>query len=82
MPQNASNPQGKPQPKTDEERRKQANERRPMIMRRMLVFNMDEKIDLDALLRKQLGGIPKDFYHAEEPSNGRTGIEEDGRHRN
>ena len=46
-------PQGN-QPKTDEERRKQADERRPMIMRRILVWDMDEKLDLEELFRKQL----------------------------
>jgi hypothetical protein len=48
------NPQGKTQPSTDEERRKQADERRPMIMRRMLVWDMNEKVDLETRFRKQL----------------------------
>ena len=67
-------------PSSDEERRKAADTRRPMLFRRMLVFDMDEKVDLDALLRKQLGGIPKDFHHGEESSDGGSRIEEDGRH--
>ena len=49
-----ANPVGKSIPRTDEERRKQADTRRPMLFRKMLVFDMDEKIDLDDLLRKQL----------------------------
>ena len=74
------------QPNNDEERRKQADTRRPMLFRKMIMFDMDERVDLDNLLRKQLGGIPKDFHdgigHREQESDGGTGIEEDGRRRN
>ena len=76
------------QPNNDEERRKQADTRRPMLFRKMIMFDMDERIDLDNLLRKQLGGIPKNFHNGEdaltheESSNVRTGVEEDGRRRN
>jgi hypothetical protein len=62
-------------PPDDEARRKQADERRPMIMRRILVWDMDEKLDLEDRFRRQLRGELTD----EEPSNGRSGIEEDGR---
>ena len=74
------------QPNNDEERRKQADTRRPMLFRKMIMFDMDERIDLDNLLRKQLGGIPKDFHngigHREQEGDGRTGSEEDGWRRN
>jgi hypothetical protein len=65
-----------PLPATDEERRKQADGRRPMMMRRILVWDMDEKLDLEARFRRQLER--KQLSH-EEPSNGRSRIEEDGR---
>jgi hypothetical protein len=52
--QESSNPQGKSQPTTDAERRKQADQRRPMIMRRILIWNMDEKVDLEKRFREQL----------------------------
>jgi hypothetical protein len=49
-----SNPQGNKFPITDEARRKQADERRPMIIRRILVWDMDEKVDLEKRFREQL----------------------------
>jgi hypothetical protein len=54
------------QPKNDEERRKQADARRPLIMRRILICGMDDPLDLDRL-------------NHEEPSDGRTRIKKDGR---
>ena len=65
------NPEGKPIPQTDEERRKLADGRRPALFKRMLVFDMDEHVDLDALLRKQL--------HGKEQSDGGSRREENGR---
>jgi hypothetical protein len=65
------NASGKPKamPKTDEERRKQADTRRPMLFRKMLMFDMDEKIDLDDLLRKQLN---KERANGSKQGDGRT----------
>jgi hypothetical protein len=66
---------------TDEELRKKADARRPMLVRKMLMFDMDDRIDLDALYRKQLN--PEGKFHGnttrEQESDGRTRSKEDGR---
>jgi hypothetical protein len=61
-------------PPDDEARRKQADGRRPMIMRRILVWDMDEKLDLEDRFRKQLARVSGDVSNThiskEEASDG------------
>jgi hypothetical protein len=73
-------------PGNDDERRKQADARRPMIMRRILISGMDDPLDLDKLNTDD-ASLRNIVTHQEptsgkESSDGRSGIEKDGRRRN